>query len=153
MTDEVPSKRYTRDPRIQRIVDDVRESTEFDDCVRDFKIIAVFAKGERKSSQEAGRCRKVSAAVRLVTGLDFILIFWTIPWDEMTNDQRHQLVIHEIYHIDANDDGEPRLRLHGGDFCEIPEHDKVSMELAQKISMSPSLGKFDRQAKITETGP
>jgi predicted metallopeptidase len=141
--------KYSHDPNLQRAVDDVRKAADFAE-ISDFKIVAVFAKGKAPADREVASCRKVPNAIRAVSGLDFLLVFWRTPWDEETTFERHRTIVHELMHVDITDDGEPKVRRHQGDFCEIPQHDKESYALAKKISISPYLQRFDRQAAITE---
>lgn len=140
--------KYVHDPNLQKVVEDIVNSGEFDEFITDFKVVAVFAKGKAPADREAASCRKIANAIRTVSKIDFLLVFWREPWDQMTSPERHKLVVHEIMHIGVNDKGEPKIRRHSGDFCEIPEHDKESAELAKKIPISAALRKFDRQGTL-----
>ena len=145
---EEPQEKYTHNPHLQKAVDEVLGNEAFQ-AVAEFKVVAVFAKGKAPADREAASCRKMPGAIRTVSGIDFLLVFWTSEWDAMPTPERHRTIVHECMHIGSNDKGDPKIRRHGGDFCEIPEHDKESLELAKQISVSPSLAKFDRQATMT----
>ncbi len=136
--------KYLHDPNLQRAVDDVMEAQDFE-AVREFKVVAVFAKGKAPAEREAASCRKMPNAIRTVSEIDFLLVFWTSAWEKMTTPDRHRLIVHELMHVGINEKGEPKIRRHSGDFCEIPEHDKESAELAKKVPTSVALRKFDRQ--------
>ncbi|MGB9021950.1 MAG: putative metallopeptidase [Candidatus Bathyarchaeia archaeon] len=150
MTEEEQPK-YTRDLNLQRAVDDVMGSSEFKG-ITDFKVAAVFSRGNSPEDREAASCRKIPNSIRTVTGIDFLLVFWRTPWDIMSKSKRHRTIVHELMHVDHTEKGEPKIRRHSGDFCEIPEHDNESAELAKKIPMSSALDTFDTQTKIHETG-
>jgi predicted metallopeptidase len=145
--EEEPQEKYVHNPHLQKAVDDVLESHAFQ-ATRDFKIVAVFAKGKAPADREAASCRKMSNAIRKATGLDFLLVFWTAEWDLSTKAQRHRLIVHELMHIGVNDEGNPKIIRHHDNFCEIPEHDRASGELAEKIPISPALDKFGGQAAL-----
>jgi len=143
---EEPQEKYVHDPRLQKAVEDVMGHETFAP-VHDFKVVAVFAKGKAPADREAASCRKISNAIRTVSGIDFLLTFWTAEWDLMKRSERHRIIVHELMHVGINDKGDPKVRRHSGDFCEIPEHDKESAELAKTIPISTSLDKLT-QAKI-----
>jgi predicted metallopeptidase len=149
---EEPTEKYTHDANLQRAVDDVIDGHEdFSKLVKgaDLKVVALFAKGRApRDRQEAASCHKVSNAIRTVRDIDFYITFWREPWDQMTTQDRHKLIVHELKHIGISDKGQPKITGHSGDFCEIPEHDKESAELAKRIPLSPSLRKFDRQGTL-----
>jgi hypothetical protein len=149
---EETQEKYTHNPHLQKAVDDVLSNEAFR-AVAELTVKAVFAKGKAPADREAASCRKVPGPVRAVTKVDFLLVFWTKEWDAMPTPERHRTIVHECMHVGMNDNGDPKIRRHGGDFCEIPEHDKESMELAKQIPVSPSLSKFDRQATMTERRP
>ena len=144
---EEPQEKYTHNPHLQKAVEDVMQAPAFQ-TITDFKIVAVFAKGRAPADREAAACRKIPNAIRTVSRNDFLLVFWTAEWDTMTTPERHRTIVHELMHVDHNDKGDPKIRRHSGDFCEIPEHDKESTELAKKIPVSPSLRKFERQITL-----
>jgi hypothetical protein len=144
---EESQEKYTHNPHLQKAVDDVLGHQAFQP-VAEFKVVAVLAKGKAPADREAASCRKIPNAIRTVSGIHFLLVFWTAEWDAMTTAERHRTIVHECMHIGSNDDGEPKIRCHGGDFCEIPQHDKESLELAKQIPIPASLAEFDRQATM-----
>lgn len=110
-----------------------------------FKIKGIFVSGNApEGRREAAHCRKIPEDIRAVTGLDFLLVFWANPWSAMTAEERHILICHELHHI-MDDDGKPALRSHGGDYCEISEHDKVSKNIANGIKQSSLLSSGEIQ--------
>lgn len=146
---EATDEKYVRDPNLQKAVEEIRENDAFNDT-EGFTVVPLFAKGHSSEHREAASCRKVPKPIRKVTNVDFLLIFWREDWDAMTLKERHRIIVHELMHVDATDAGEPALRRHSGDFCEIPEHDKESEELAAKITIPQALKKFDTQATLGE---
>jgi hypothetical protein len=144
---EDPQEKYTHNSHLQKAVDDVLSNEAFR-AVADFKVAAVFAKGRAPADREAASCRKVPGPVRVVSRIDFLLVFWTTDWDAMPTSERHRTIVHECMHVGINDKGDPKIRRHSGDFCEIPEHDKESAELAKKIPISPALEKLPRQGTL-----
>lgn len=145
---EESQEKYTRNPRLQKAVDDVLSNGAFRE-VAEFKVVALFAKGKAPADREAASCRRIPNAIRTVSGIDFLLVFWTAEWDAMATKEHHRTIVHECMHVGSNDNCDPKIRRHGGDFCEIPEHDKESAELAEKIPISPALEKLPRQGTLT----
>jgi predicted metallopeptidase len=146
MSEEIQEK-YVHNLHLQKAVEDVIDSPPFQ-TIRDFKIVSVFARGHAPADREAASCRRIPNAIRKVAGLDFLLVFWTAEWDLMTAPERHRMIVHELMHVGINDKGEPKIRRRSGDFCEIPQHDRESAELAQKIPISHSLQRFGGQATL-----
>jgi predicted metallopeptidase len=131
--------KYKVDDALEQIIKHLIDSGKFPDT-EDMRIKSVFAGGSApKHHKEAASCRKVPALLRLLGDYDFVLVFWTNDWNAMTPEQRLKTVCHELHHVMQNDAGDPTLRPHGGDFCELPEHDKVSAELAKQVAMPPGL--------------
>lgn len=132
-------KKYAADDTLTDIVQQILRSGHFSEAMN-FTIKALYARGSPPGYREAASCHKMSEAVRAVSGVDFILIFWTTPWNAATVEERQVLLVHELHHI-AVKDGKPALRRHAGDFCEIPKHDRFCVELAKKIPIPPMLRK------------
>jgi predicted metallopeptidase len=138
---------YSTDDPLDEIIEDELKSGKFPDAA-EMRVKAVFAKGSAPAHKEAASCRKVPAILRLIGDYDFVLVFWTNQWNSYTVQQRHRLVVHELWHITANKNGDPKLRPHGGDFCEIPEHDKHSEQLAKEIPLPEQLAKGPLQVTL-----
>lgn len=145
--EEVEDK-YVRDDRLQKAVEDVMSSGKF--AAREFEVGAVFAKGRAPADREAASCRKIPSAARTFSNVDFLLVFWKKPWDSMTTQERHRLIVHEVSHIAIDAKGNAKVRRHSGDFCEIWEHDLETQRIAKEIPVSPALAKFDRQTTMKE---
>jgi predicted metallopeptidase len=146
-----PDEKYIEDPQLAHVIAETLESTELLPYAQAFEIKAVFARGKAREGRESASCRRQSQAWRTVTGVDYLLVFWTDDWEAMTTERRHRTVVHELLHIRPNKNGDPGLRRHQGDFCEIEAHDKESADLAKKIPISPTLRKLPRQATLGET--
>ena len=139
--------RYKVDDGLSEIVKELLKSEEFPDS-EGFRIKAVFAQGSAPGHKEAASCRKIPALLRLLGDYDFVLVFWTNNWNQLTNDERLVLVCHELWHITKNDEEEPKLRPHRGDFCELPEHDVHSKALAKRITPPTIMATMPRQVTL-----
>ena len=142
----MPTK-YKVDDGLSEIVKEVLESGQFPDT-EGFRIKAVFAKGSAPAHKEAASCRKIPALLRLLGDYDFVLVFWTNDWNSKTNQERLETVCHELWHVTANDEDEPKLRPHAGDFCELPEHDIHSKALAKRIPPPQIMATLPRQVTL-----
>jgi hypothetical protein len=124
---------YKDDQALTAIVNEALASNQFPDA-EGLRVKAVYAKGSAPSHRrEAAACKKEPKLEREFGDYDFFLIFWTNDWNSATIERKWEMVCHECYHITRGKEGEPKLRLHGGDFCELPEHDKKSKALAKSI--------------------
>jgi predicted metallopeptidase len=139
--------KYATDDALNEIVAGVLKSGEFPDA-EDMRVKAVFAKGSAPAHKEAASCRKVPAILRLVGDYDFVLVFWTNDWNSKTNEERLVTVCHELWHISQNDEGQPKIRPHGGDFCELPEHDIHSKALAKRVKPPAIMATMPRQITL-----
>lgn len=139
--------KYGVDDALTRIIEDVLASGQFPDT-EGLRIKAVFAKGSAPAHKEAASCRKVPTILRLIGEYDFVLVFWTNDWNSKTNQERLETVCHELWHVTVNDQDEPKLRPHAGDFCELPEHDAHSKALAKRIPAPRIMASMPRQVTL-----
>lgn len=78
-----------------------------------------------------GKCRKLDGAVRHRTGDDFWILIHQEPFLRSDDFHKIALLIHEVHHM-AREGSSWVIRHHGGDYCEIREHDRFSYRLALK---------------------
>ena len=129
---------------LTEIVKEAIASAEFPDANPD-RIKAVFAKGSAPAHRrEAAACKKEGQLERDFGDYDFFLIFWQNDWNAATAQRKWEMVCHELWHVTVNKDGLPKLRPHGGDFCELPEHDMHSKAQAKRIPI-PAIMKTQTQ--------
>lgn len=118
-----------------------------------FKVGYIYTR--KKIHHIAGFCMKVSEAVRFKTGLDFLIVIAFEHFQKVPPEIKAQVMIHELYHIKDVGGKEPRpgIRNHGGDYCEIPEHDKFSVGVYEKIrDQLPILSKLPFQTTLESMG-
>lgn len=130
--------KYQTDPILQQIIDEYVPSGAFPEA-EGRVIVALFAKGKPPTRAEAASCHKVPETMKVISGVDYYLTFWSSVWMKMAEDERHVTVCHELHHIATDDNGKPSIRRHEGDFCEIPEHDKESQRIAASLPKSKNL--------------
>lgn len=127
---------YRDDEALTAIVQEALSSGEFPDVPDGMRVKAVFAKGSAPAhKREAAACKKVGQLEREFGDYDFFLIFWTNPWNAATIEHKWEMVMHECHHMTENKEGQPKIRQHGGDFCELPEHDVYSRAAAKRVPM------------------
>jgi predicted metallopeptidase len=101
----------------------------------------------------AGMCSKVAGPVSFKTRLQFVIVINKPGFEKMRPEMKAQVVIHELWHIQPGekDDDAYRVRQHGGDYCEIPEHDKFSRSVYEEIKAKlPMLTKLPFQTTLEE---
>jgi hypothetical protein len=85
-----------------------------------------------------GKCRRLDGAVRSQTHLDYFVLVHKDPFILSDNLHRIRMLAHELYHM-AREKNTFAVRRHGGDFCEIPQHDKYSYRLALRAMVTMGL--------------
>lgn len=150
MSENVEKKKYWEDAALTTVVEQVRQSGQFPDA-EDFKIRVLYVNGKPPEEGDvAAKCIKVADHLRVISHVDFVLLFWKSAWDLMVPETRFTTICHELHHIDQTENGKPKIRRHGGDFCEIPEHDKESRQLAKMIEIPSLLAKAPMQATLSK---
>lgn len=84
-----------------------------------------------------GECRLNPAPTRFGTKVEFIIVIKKAEYQRLSEEGKNALICHELYHITRTEKDVPKLRKHkymgGIDFCELPEHDGFSHQLALKV--------------------
>ena len=98
-----------------------------------------------------GKCRRLDEAMRFKTELDYLIVIYKEHFEKMKPDEKVALIVHELHHIVSSSRGNPQLRKHGGDYCEIPSHDKFSQDIAASIiGKLPTITKMPFQTTMEE---
>ena len=135
---------YQVDDALNETIQELLKGGEFPDA-EGMRVKAVFAKGSAPGHKEAASCRKIPRLLRLLGDYDFVLVFWSNNWNQLTTEDRLILLCHELWHVRKNPEEEPTLRPHGGDFCELPEHDAHSRALAKRVTPPAVMARMPRQ--------
>lgn len=109
----------------------------------------IFTTGSLGREEVAGKCTKIDGAIRYLWENDFLIQIQKDEFDKATDRDKIRILAHELHHIGKNDHDEPAIRHHGGDFCEIAAHDKLSYKIAGEIYKQLNhLKDFTRQAVV-----
>jgi predicted metallopeptidase len=114
----------------------------------------LFTNNSLGDEEIAGRCQKVSGAIRHLWGIDYIILIQKTHWDAASPVEKVRTLVHEATHIKTSKDGEPEIRKHGGDFCTIAAHDKQSYRIAELVYRKlKTLKEFQTQQEIVVAVP
>src|SRR5712692_6605976 len=73
-----------------------------------YKIL--FTESSLGDEEIAGKCRKMDGAVRYLYDLDYLILIHKPTFDSMTALEKTRILVHELHHIDADEDKEPLIR-------------------------------------------
>jgi hypothetical protein len=109
----------------------------------------LFTNNSLGDEEAAGKCQKISGAIRHLWGVDFLILVQKTIWDAATPLEKTRILVHEAHHMKESEDGEAMIRKHGGDFCTIAAHDKQSYRIAELvIKKLRSLKEFETQQEL-----
>lgn len=96
-----------------------------------FQYSVLFTEKET-SDHYGGKTKRVEGSIRYKTGIDFMILINKPNYVGATIEEKARIALHELYHIDE-ENGKPRIRRHYDDFCELPNHDKFSRDLYERV--------------------
>jgi hypothetical protein len=135
---------YSEDDALDEILADLLKQTQIFPDTIEMRVKAIFASGTGPRKR-AAVCRLLPAPVRMIGDYDYLIVIYQNAWDGQTTERRLQICCHELWHIKPSKNGEPGLREHGGDFCELPDHDVRSKALAKAVAVPEIMANLPRQ--------
>lgn len=151
--DKKDEEKFEKSPELEAVMNELIETGKFPEAEA-FKIKIVFVNKESPKPKCADTSK--STPVQRYLGYpDFVIrvykptfVAWKLDWKLMG-------IIHELQHIDSTEKGEPALRMHDANFCEIPEHGfihgvvkEIYDEVHSKIESLDGLNNLSGQAPI-----
>ena len=149
---EEPEEKFKESSDLKALTKEIlaAKTPELQDA-RKWKYSIIFTT-KKLTRHRAAYCRKMDGPVGFKTKLDFIIVIEYESFMKVKPMDKVQRIIHELHHIETGPkNGEPKLREHDEDFCEIHSHDKFSREIAQRIVDNlPTLSKIPYQTTLEE---
>jgi len=130
-----PSEKYVENGKLEVLVNEILTKWDGDELAdaETFQWKILFTNGSLGDEEVAGKCRKIDGPIRYLWGVDYLLLIHKPSFDAGTPREKTRILVHELHHIAQSENGEPQIRKHAGDFCSIPEHDKLSYRIAEAI--------------------
>jgi hypothetical protein len=112
----------------------------------------IFTTNTLGHEEVAGRCSRIDGPIAYLWDNEFLIQVKKDEFEKATALDKTRILVHELHHIGKNENDQPAIRRHVGDFCEIPAHDKLSYKIAQEIYKHLShLKDFTTQEEVVVT--